>query len=221
MCNCCRGSNRHYGSVMTLNPPKNFMRWIVCSLQKEKLRLREIKGPLSLFRLLPWLMPKTRKASLSPNKAVCLPALTSKLGPIQLLGWTRRLIRGLALPWIRVLREWVVTLGASVYLRQFQGSRAHQLSKYQKRVTLKPPWAPCSGGSWRASTSICAWRNWLMSGKLASPDDRRMWVMAPPLNIHPGETQPLQPDGCLDSEVDGEWAEIKTGNSDLCLLFFS
>ena len=62
MCNCCRGSNRHYGSVMTLNPPKNFMRWIVCSLQKEKLRLREIKGPLSLFRLLPWLMPKTRKA---------------------------------------------------------------------------------------------------------------------------------------------------------------
>ena len=101
MCNCCRGSNRHYGSVMILNPPKNFMRWIVYSLQKEKLRLREIKGPSSLFRLLPWLMPKTRKAFLSPNKAVCLLALTSKMGPIQLLGSTRRLICCLALPWIR------------------------------------------------------------------------------------------------------------------------
>lgn len=132
MCNCCRGRNRHDGSVMTLNPPKNFMRWIFYSLQKEKLRLREIKGPSSLLRLLPWLMPNTRKAFLSPNKAVCLLALTSKMGPIQLLGSTRRLICGLALPWIRCAQEWVVTLGASVYLRQFQGSQAHQLSKYQK-----------------------------------------------------------------------------------------
>lgn len=55
-----------------------------------------------------------------------------------------------------VLREWVVTLRASVYLQQFQGSQAYQLSKYQKRVTLNPQWAPCIGEAQRASTSICA-----------------------------------------------------------------
>ena len=132
------------------------MRWIFYSLQKEKLRLREIKGPSSLLRLLPWLMPNTRKAFLSPNKAVCLLALTSKMGPIQLLGSTRRLICGLALPWIR----WAQGVGCDTWgfclsptIPGFPGPPTQQVPK---RVTLNPQWVPCNGGARRASTSICA-----------------------------------------------------------------
>lgn len=159
-------------------------------------------------------MPKPKKAFLPPNKAVCLPVLSSEMWPTWLLGWTRELVCVLGLPRIRcahwVSCDFLGLLFVSGNSGAPRPSSSADTKKQSHWVHKNPESKKCQ--------HLCIGGIWLKTEKSqampASSEDRRTWVMAPPLTTHLGEAHHLQPcvhHPCADGKADGEWAEVKTG----------